>query len=401
LSQHYWQHGYSPDKIRHMNSFLRFPLFIFAACLCMSFAGGNKKLPAGREENAVSSPAADPGNILFSFVVLGCNRIDKDDVSNPNTNESTANLPELQRTFKEVCALNPKPVFLFFVGDLVLGLDNDHKKLTKQLKAWVKQYNDVGFSPISKSGIKLIAIPGNHESLYKSGKGKNKEEVPWKALPYWMKEMAAFMPAGTVNHVGGKDSLDNLQTYSFNYNNTHFIMLNTDTYNKKLKIGMAPAAWINSDIQNAGNNKAINHIFLLGHKPCYVDAKPKDVDDVMDTSVTNLIWPVMENNKAEAMLSAHSHQYYRCQPHSGKSYQVIAGNGGSPYESKLDSAHQFYGYTIVYVMKNNQVVVKSMGRTVYDGQYLETLPDTLQTTVRDSVNISWGTSAPKWSSGKL
>jgi len=109
----------------------------------------------------------------------------------------------------------------------------------------------------------------------------------------------------------------------------------------------------------------------------------------------------MERGKAEAMLSAHSHQYYRTQPHPNQSYQVIAGNGGSPYESKLDSAHQFFGYTIVYVLKNNQVVIKSMGRTVYDGNYLETLPANLPTTTRDSVNISWGTTAPYWEDGKL
>lgn len=342
-----------------------------------------------------------PNGVLFSFVFLGCNRIDKDDVDSPNTNKSTANLPELQRTFQEISALNPKPVFLFFVGDLVLGLEKDPKKLSKQLKEWVKVYNDPKFSPIAQSGVKLIVVPGNHEALYKSGKGKDKEELPWKSLPYWMQEMGSFMPSGHLNRVSGKDSLDNLQTYSFDYLNTHFIMLNTDTYNKHNKIGQAPASWIANDLEQAGKNSSTNHIFLLGHKPSFVDAKSTDVDAVMDTAVTNIIWPAMEHTKAEAMLSAHSHQYYRCQPYAGKSYQVIAGNGGSPYESKLDEAHQFYGYTIVYVLKNNQIVIKSMGRTVLDGQYLETLPATLPTTTRDSVNISWGTSAPVWPDGKL
>jgi len=353
-----------------------------------------------------NQPAEPPGetavnsnDVQFSFVFLGCNRIDKDDVDSPNTNKSTANLPELQRTFTEISKLNPKPVFLFFVGDLVLGLDKDPKKLTGELDAWKKVYKDASFSPIASSGIKLIAVPGNHESLYMSGKGKKKEEVPWQALPYWMQEMSEFMPAAPINKVGGKDSMDNLQTYSFNYGDTHFIMLNTDTYNKNLEIGKAPADWIVSDLQNAGKDKSVKHIFLLGHKPCYVD-DAKGGDAVMDSQVTNKIWPAMESNKAEAMLSAHSHQYYRCQPHANKSYQVIAGNGGSPYESKLDSAHQFYGYTIVYVMKNGQVLIKSMGRTVYDGNYMETLPPGLPTTVRDSVSISWGTTAPVWPSGK-
>lgn len=375
---------------------------IFAAALCAlllcnSHADG-RKIPV---KSGSASVTVAPDDVLFSFVFLGCNRIDKDDVDSPNTNKSTANVPELQRTFREISALNPKPVFLFFVGDLVLGLEKDPKKLSKQLKEWVKQYNDPKFSPIAQSGIKLIAVPGNHESLYMSGKGKSKEELPWKALPYWMNEMGSFMPAGKINRVPGKDSMDNLQTYSFDYLNTHFVMLNTDTYNKHNKIGQAPASWIANDLQQAGSNSATKHIFLLGHKPSYVDAKSKDADDRMDTAVTNIIWPAMEHNKAEAMLSAHSHQYYRCQPDQNKSYQVIAGNGGSPYESKLDTAHQFFGYTIVYVLKNNHVVIKSMGRTVYDKHYLETLPSGLPTTTRDSVDISWGSSAPYWSDGKL
>jgi hypothetical protein len=340
----------------------------------------------------------NPDSVQFSFVFMGCNRVDYSDSANANTNASTANVPELQRTFNEVSALNPKPDFFFFLGDLVLGLDKSQPILEKQLAAWAQQYKDNNFSKIAGSGIKMIAIPGNHEMLYMDE--STSQEVPWQAsLSSWMKIMSPFMPDGPVNRVGGSDSLDNLQTYSFTYKNTHFIMMNTDTYNPALKIGQAPAAWIAADIAKARSNPKVEHIFLMGHKPSYVDAPMTAYDDRLDTSITATIWPAMENNHAEAMLSAHSHQYYRTQPNAGKSYQVIAGNGGSPYVRHIDKDHQFFGYSVIYIMKNGKVIVRSMGRSVPAKSYLESLTDKDSTTIRDQVDISWGTNAPVWNDG--
>jgi hypothetical protein len=356
---------------------------------------------AGVRDNTLYDPI-NPDSVQFSFVIMGCNRIDRHDINDSNTNASTANLPELQRTFTEVAALNPKPLFFFFLGDEVLGLTAKQKTLQAQLKAWRKQYADPSFSPLPASGIRMIAIPGNHEMLYefKDKKGNAKELPNPAALTVWMREMGSFMPDSVrINRVGGPDSLTNLATYSFTYSNVHFIIINTDTYSNDSIIGMAPAAWINADIIAARNDTTVRHIFLLGHKPAVVSKKlyEADNDAVMDTSVIKSIWPVMDSNKVEAMLSAHSHQYNRIQPDSGMTYQIIAGNGGSPYEGALqhkDSiGRQFFGYTIVHVMKNKQVIVESMGRTIAYKDYLRSLTPADSTTVRDRINISWGTNA--------
>lgn len=353
--------------------------------------------------------SVNPDSVQFSFVIMGCNRVDGKDINDSNSNASTANVPELQRTFTEVAALNPKPVFFFFLGDEVLGLTQKHKTLQAELKAWRKQYENDSFSPLPASSIQMVAMPGNHEMLYeyKDKKGNTQELPNAIALPVWMKEMGSFMPDSvTINRVGGPDSLNNLATYSFTYGNIHFIIMNTDTYDTTGTIGMAPAAWINADIVAARKDSAVQHIFLLGHKPAIVSKKlyHADNDSVMDTSVVKSIWPVMDSNQVEAMLSAHSHQYNRIQPDSGMAYQIIAGNGGSPYEGALmhkDSiAHQFYGYTIVYVMKNKQVIVQSMGRTVAYKHYLRSLTPADSTTVRDRVNISWGTNAGTYAKQK-
>lgn len=372
---------------------------------CKDKKSSGKEEVLGDQMMVQQTNPIDPDSVLFSFVFMGCNRVDSKDVGHKHTNASTANVPELQRTFNEIAALNPKPSFYFFLGDEVLGLNQDVTVLQKELKAWREQYEDKKFSALAASGIPLIAVPGNHEMLWDDKNSKPPGEVPNKgALAVWMKEMERYMPTGvTINRVGGADSLDNLATYSFTSGNTHFIIINTDTYDKTKKIGMAPAAWIAADIATARKDTSVKHIFLLGHKPAVVmqPLYAYDGESTMDTSVVRTIWPVMDSNQVEAMLSAHSHQYDRLQPTPNGSYQIIAGNGGSPYEHKAskDPERQFFGYTIVYVMKNGQVLVQSMGRSVPAKHYLESIPDSLCTSIRDTVNISWGTNAGTWVPG--
>lgn len=381
---------------------------IFLLLICVLYSCKDKKSGSAADVMMDGQPLSDttinPDSVLFSFVFMGCNRVDGKDTGNSNTNASTANIPELQRTFNEIAALPVKPAYYFFLGDEVLGLVNDTGVLSNQLAAWKQQYQNTAFSALPASGIQLVAIPGNHEMLFeqKTKKGKQEEVPNANALQIWMNQMSAYMPSGVaINRVGGTDSLDNRMTYSFTYQNTHFILLNTDTYNNSGTIGMAPAAWIVADIEAARKDSTIQHIFLLGHKPAIVSENlyVYDSDKTMDTGVVRAIWPVMEANSVEAMLSAHSHQYDRLQPDSFKTYQVIAGNGGSPYEHKAaeHTDRQFFGYTIVYVMKNQQVIVQSRGRSVLAKDYLNSIPDTLPTTVRDQVNISWGTNAGIWS----
>lgn len=362
--------------------------------------------------NFPTPPAAD---ILFSFAFVGCNRIDDKDTLSPFTDASTANVPQLQRTFSEIASLDPKPTFFFFLGDLVLGLEEDSTILGEELRAWVKQYESSSFSQLAGSGISLIAIPGNHEMLYmedgevtaeptskptaskgsKPGKSHKKHkkpkgtEVPWEgAIGTWMQYMSPFMPQSPISRVPGPDSLWNLQTYSFDFQNTHFIVLNTDTYNEEGEFGQFPVEWVVQDIAAARANPATQHIFLLSHKPAYV-SPGNAADDMMDTTLRAQLWPAMVAHQAEALLSAHSHQYQRSQPVSQPSYQVVAGNGGSPYVKDLAPANQYMGWSIIYVMKNGDLLLQSWGRDVPADNYLDSIPAGDPTTLRDSANLRW------------
>lgn len=351
-------------------------------------------------------PQINGDNVAYSFVFVGCNRIDRHDVDSAGTDASTANIPELKRTFNEVANLNPQPKYFFFLGDLVLGLDTTSGKLAGELSSWVSNFNDPSFSDMANSPVELIAVPGNHEMLWynEAADAGNGAEQPWEpSMEIWEQEVGSFKPNAPMNTAGTGVQRG---TYSFNYNDSHFILINTDTYDQQEECGNIPATWIVNDIEAARADTSINHIFLMGHKPSYIKSyqegqSPRSGIDIIQTGLTDSIWPVMESNQVEAMLSAHSHQYWRSQPDSnatgaGDSYQIVAGNGGSPYVKHLPDEDKFYGYTIVYVMLDGTVQLRSMGRSIGRHAYMHPIPAGTQTTVRDAIEITWGSHAPAW-----
>ncbi|HXD94566.1 MAG TPA: metallophosphoesterase, partial [Bacteroidia bacterium] len=337
----------------------------------------------------------NPDSVDFSFVFMGCNRVA--DTGAALTNATTANVFQLQRTFNEVAAMKIKPKFFFFLGDLVLGLDTTKDYLSTQLKAWVQQFQSDTFSAMPNSGIRLVAVPGNHEMLYKvkssksnsekeSSKKNKKEEQPWASAPaVWRSIMQSFSIQPPDDYGISYNTNDSL-TYSFNYKNTHFVLVNTDTYyaTQADTPGLVPATWIVNDITAARAQNPNQHIFVMGHKPAQIiydsiltPQKASKKDDIIKLDSATVIWTAMQNNKVEAMLTAHRHEFLVTQPTPGQTTQIIAGNGGSLYESALPINNQFFGYTKVYVMKNGHVHARSFGRLTPGSKTTNTYVDPL------------------------
>lgn len=78
----------------------RFKLGLALICLPAPEACGN-----GGSSNPSAAGAA------YSFVVIGCNRVPGADVSPENP--STANLPQLERSFAEIARLKSPPKIVF------------------------------------------------------------------------------------------------------------------------------------------------------------------------------------------------------------------------------------------------------------------------------------------------
>ncbi len=318
--------------------------------------------------------ASDP--VEYSFVVIGCNRVDKADV-NTSTNPSTANLAQLDRTYQEIATMTPKPDYLFFAGDMIFGYEMDTTKLAAMLAAWRTHWEA---SPAAKAGITLVAIPGNHET-----EDTGKRSFP-AAEVQWLKVMAPYIRGNNGPTAHGADSLATDQsrlTYSFNHKDAHFVVMNTDPVGQDSHV---PAHWIADDLANARKAGA-KHLFAIGHKPAF--AFDGGSGGLMSPN-RGEFWAGMEANHAEAMLSAHNHVYRRFQPHHSGTWMVIAGNGGSPLEKEVAANEHFYGYTVVSVLKSGRVISKSYGRDLPAEGYAAPAPtQTYPTTLRDSLEITW------------
>jgi hypothetical protein len=341
----------------------------------LALFGCKSDTPASNNGNQNSGP----DSVLYTFVVTGCNRLDKGD-TNTATNPSTANLGALNRMFSDLPTLNPKPKYFFFLGDMVIG-KTDSAHLRTQLAAWVQLYQT---SPMPASGITFVPVMGNHESNDGQVGNASLENV-------WLSVMAPYIFGNNGPKVGGPDGETTDQSklsFSFDFQDSHFIAINTDAPNHGYQ---APTHWVASDIATARANPATKHVFVLGHKPAYsFDYALGGTDGLgMYSSLRDSFWAVLTSNKVDAMFSAHNHLMRRVQP-TNNTWMVIAGDGGSILNGGAGINEEYYGYVLVSVMKSGKVIVKSMGHDTPAGGYFANCPAaSYPNTVRDSLDVSW------------
>lgn len=345
----------------------------------------SKGQPPKEEAKKVEAPSVE-----FSFTFVGCNRVDRGDQDNTAaTNASSANLSALKRIFTEVTSEDRKPELFFFLGDLVYA-ESTLELLNSQLDAWVKQYNDPTFSSMASSGIELVAIPGNHEMLsWADHNVPNHDEWPLKgSTEIWMKYMAPFMPADREKIAGETEEV-NQMTFAFTRKNVGFVVMNTDTYNPPTDEnpwgleGQIPMDWIVSKVQQYQKDPAIEHIFVLGHKPCYVNGIIETGHHGLPDGPT--LWPALKEAHTNAMLSAHVHDYQRMQPGGEGTYQIIAGNAGS------SGSATFFGYSTINILSNGEVELVSKGFDIGNPYYQDVPGNPF--TVRDQSILTWTANA--------
>ena len=176
------------------------------------------------------SVKADP--IRLSFAFFGCNRVEKKDwEDNRETNPSSANLPQLNRTLKDLAGMKHVPSLVFAGGDIVMNyIDDKGEVLMEQLKGWQKAFWN---SPLAGKCL-VIPFPGNHEVNKKVGDLKLPNPLTLSVWNRWyaqsgFRQVASNGPKGTganPDRVVGDQSRLN---YSFTLHRVHFVVLNTDT----------------------------------------------------------------------------------------------------------------------------------------------------------------------------
>lgn len=295
---------------------------------------------------------AEVDEIVSSFVFVGCNRMWWKDTLHSDL--SMANIDALKNIYTHVAASSQKTDYFFFLGDIVSG-EATNAVLETQLKTWNEDYDNGVFSNFKKSGITMIPVPGNHEML-------NQNETPLAGTTdTWMKYMGKYMPSNR-DSITGPNSAVNRMTYGFTDGNIAFIVLNTDTYNTDGGVGVEsqiPYEWVKEQVAKYHADIRIDHIFVMGHRPFYVECVRDTTHQGMrDAAKSSPVWQSFEDNNVASMLSAHVHQYQRMQPRQ-KTYQLIAGNGGSPVHHHEPPA--FFGYTRINVWASGRIQMISEG----------------------------------------
>ncbi len=199
-----------------------------------------------------------------------------------------------QEVLAEIAML--KPDFVITVGDQIEGYGSDMDEMAKEWDEFQ------GF--IKASGVKYYPVPGNHdiwsddaEKLYRERWGD----------PY----------------------------YSFDYMNTHFIVLDTGRYEFPHEMDEEQIAWLENDLRNS---KAENKTVFF-HKPFWFNSvKSGTQDQVHDLFVKYGV---------DRVFNGHFH-IYCIHELDGIDYTIVGSSGGGIGENK-EPAGQFFQYLFVTV----------------------------------------------------
>jgi calcineurin-like phosphoesterase family protein len=321
-------------------------------------------------------------DVVSRFVFIGCNRVGFEVPMSQNP--STANVQQLMNTFNEVAAMKPRPSHLFFIGDLIRGYTSLLSTL-EQLRAWQALHRQ---SDLFKSDVALVPVVGNHEVLLSIF---NEKQDRWNDYPNptatqaWQEEMEPYLRwrDGPTTQAPNLDSLTMDQSdlsFSVVDGNVMFICLNTDTFVDNVTTGDIPLHWLEKKLSEGQESPDIEHIFVMGHKPLVMPDMMAWI--VREEERQPAIDLLNAHSKVRAFLTSHYHFWdYRLMP--GGLPQIIAGNGGSPLKGPfLEPGNGYFGYTLVEILANGDIVVESWGRPVPD-PYSSTEPQP-QATLRET-----------------
>ncbi|MGA2402290.1 MAG: metallophosphoesterase [Syntrophobacteraceae bacterium] len=283
-----------------------------------------------------SAAAVQAAQNSFRFVVMGDSPHFECTYSDPP--EKCIDVEVLNRINQQIVSLDPKPAFLFFLGDMA----------NYGGKTMLQGWNSV-MDTLRNAGIPVYTIIGNHELLDDKGVSVQQQ-----------KDYQSVFSNLPQNGPPGYGSL----AYSFTYGNAFFLIFDTFYLDPAAglptedpHIEQAQFDWAGQAI--AGANPAVVHKFALSHAPAFSD------ENNNYTQYNANLWTMMDNNAFDAFFGAHEHYYARFKvtpqteplvpsnPWLGNVFQVISGGAGAPLvevpDNTADVTQVQYHYTVVDV----------------------------------------------------
>lgn len=276
------------------------------------------------------------GKLMFTFAVAADTHINPEDgrsgspwMVNAMANERAITIA---RRIKE-----HNPAFTVHLGDMVHPVPElpSYAAAADRFKHIFREFGEGA----------LYLMPGNHDV--------GDKPVSW-------------MPAGVVRpsyielyrkHFGA-------DYYSFDYENCHFVVINSPILNSGFEVEIEQQRWLIHDL-NANQNK---RVFFFTHYPPYVsDRYESSTYDNVDEPARSWVLDQVQRSGAEAMFAAHVHNFFydrigRCE------YYILPATSfvrqdfselfrvGSPEEHGRNAASKL-GYMLVNVYEKGHAAM--------------------------------------------
>lgn len=202
-----------------------------------------------------------------------------------------------------------KPDFVLHVGDMIHGYTYSIENARKQ---WIRFKKQI--EPLT---VPFYPTPGNHDVTTK--------EIQPAYLEAW-----------------GDDKL----YYSFDYQNSHFIVLNAFLDQKFDTIPPVQMDWLKNDLEKA---KTAENIFVTVHSPLYLNAKYK----------WDYVHELLKKYPVKAVFTGHHHIYdYRVV--DGIKYYCLNSSGNmDTYNEAAGRSHHFLWITVKNDVVDASVITKN------------------------------------------
>ncbi len=301
--------------------------------------------------------------------------------------------------------LMTKASFALIPGDLISGITDDVHKAGLQLRSWKKAVAPAAHSVPFYTGM------GNHdaeiydEQTIEGKKVRVRKKGADLAEEIFRREMTN-PTNGPQLPENSNDPTYSENVYSFDYGNSHFVMLNDDYKvvaspfpstmeggsqddREKGKIVGRQLEWLRRDLESA-SKRGQDNIFVFFHEAAFpngghVDDSMYHKGDKGYVEPRSEFWRVLCQHRVVAVFCGHEHNYSRTlidekvdRGFSFRIWQIITGGGGAPFHPqertpwsesvKAFSARQHYCIVAVAGQKVRIRVHDLSGNVVDDAE---------------------------------
>lgn len=215
-----------------------------------------------KENKSIDASTASSGDDSFTFAIIGDTQRFTAGNVNGNFQKVSASISKL------------KPDMAVAVGDLISGCEGKSSDATDYAN-WKKVLGTLA--------AKTYAVQGNHDRV---SDGKSCDRLWQNTFSF-----PTNGPAGFSEMV-----------YSFDIQNSHFVMLDSDNPDAH-QVNEYQRAWLEQDL--AKNKK--EDVFVFFHEPAFPVSSKIDESLDMQASQRNSLWQILDKYNVTAVFNGHEH----------------------------------------------------------------------------------------------